>query len=75
MGKPVDIRGYSVLIEPLTEADGGGYLATVPELPGCMSDGETPMEALENVADAIFCWMEAARQLGRTVPSPRRVAA
>ena len=31
---------YAVRIERL--ADGGGYLATVPDLPGCMSDGETP---------------------------------
>jgi len=32
---------YPVLIEPLSLEDGGGFLATVPDLPGCMSDGDT----------------------------------
>jgi antitoxin HicB len=41
------------MIEPLSEEDGGGFLATVAELPGCMSDGETRAEALANVEDAI----------------------
>ncbi len=36
---------YPVIISPLSEDDGGGFLATVPDLPGCMSDGETPEEA------------------------------
>ena len=40
---------YPVRIERLADSDGGGYLATVPDLPGCMSDGETPEEALKNV--------------------------
>jgi antitoxin HicB len=44
---------YLVVIEPLAQADGGGFLATVPDLPGCMSDGETPEEALANVRDAV----------------------
>jgi len=39
---------YAVRIERLAENDGGGYLATVPDLPGCMSDGETPEEAAEH---------------------------
>ena len=45
--------GHMVVIEPLSEEDGGGFLATVPELPGCMSDAETRAEALANVEDAI----------------------
>ena len=70
--KPQD---YEIVIRPLSEEDGGGFLATVPELPGCMSDGETPQEALENVYDAIICWMEATREMGRPVPEPKRAAA
>jgi predicted RNase H-like HicB family nuclease len=60
-----------VLIEPLSEEDGGGFLATVPELPGCMSDGETRAEALVNVEDAIACWMEAAKEMGHEIPEPQ----
>ncbi len=61
---------YAVLLTALTEADGGGWLATVPDLPGCMSDGETPSDAAKNVADAIVSWKEAAEELGRPVPVP-----
>ncbi|CAK0770758.1 hypothetical protein WCLP8_4630002 [uncultured Gammaproteobacteria bacterium] len=34
-------------LSPLSEADGGGWLAEVPDLPGCMSDGATPEEAAQ----------------------------
>jgi antitoxin HicB len=63
---------YPVLIEPLAPEDGGGFLATVPDLPGCMSDGETPEEALANARDAVEAWIEAVRVLGRGVPRPSR---
>jgi antitoxin HicB len=63
---------YPVLIEPLSAEDGGGFLATVPDLPGCASDGETPEEALANVRDAVEAWIEEARGLGRAVPAPSR---
>ena len=63
---------YPVLIEPLPPEDGGGFVATVPDLPGCMSDGETPEEALANVRDAVVAWIDEARALGRTVPKPSR---
>ena len=68
-------QDYEVSIRPLSDEDGGGYFAHVPDLPGCMSDGETPEEALANVYDAILCWMEAAGEMGRPVPQPRRAAA
>jgi len=68
-------QDYEVHIRPLSVEEGGGFFAEVPELPGCMSDGETPQEALENVYDAIGCWMEAAREMGRQVPAPKRLAA
>jgi predicted RNase H-like HicB family nuclease len=58
---------HAVCIEPLTESDGGGYLATAPDLPGCMSDGETPEEALKNVQEAIVSWIEAATELKQDI--------
>jgi antitoxin HicB len=66
---------YAVLVSPLSVEDGGGFLATVPDLPGCMSDGETPQEAITNVQDAINSWLEAARDLGRDIPQPSKQAA
>jgi len=65
-------RDFPVLIEPLTAEDGGGYLATLPDLPGCMSDGATREEAARNVADAIEAWIEQALALGRDIPKPSR---
>lgn len=65
--KPTD---YAIMVEPLSEADGGGWLATVPALPGCTADGETPEEALADAEAAIVEWRDAARQAGRDVPGP-----
>jgi predicted RNase H-like HicB family nuclease len=61
---------YQIKLRPLSTADGGGWLAAVPELAGCMSDGETPQETVENVMDAITCWIEAAEEDGRPAPQP-----
>jgi antitoxin HicB len=61
---------YPVRIERLADADGGGYLATVPDLPGCMSDGDTPEEALKNVQEAIESWIEAAKEWNEDIPKP-----
>ncbi len=68
-------QDYEVDIMPLAAADGGGFAAIAPELPGCRSDGDTPQEALENAYDAIVCWIEAAQEMRRAVPPPRRLAA
>jgi predicted RNase H-like HicB family nuclease len=62
---------YPVLIRPLDSDDGGGFVALVPDLPGCISDGATVQEALANVQDAITCWIEAATDMGRPIPKPR----
>jgi antitoxin HicB len=61
--------GYAILVEPLADADGSGWLASVPALPGCVGDGETRRAALVDVQNAIAEWKDAARQLGRDVPS------
>jgi len=61
---------YPVLITPLSPEDGGGYLATVPDLPGCMSDGATREEAAHNVGLAILEWIDEAKRLGRQIPLP-----
>ena len=69
------LLAYAVIVEPLPEAEGGGFLASVPDLPGCMTDAETPEEALNAVRGAIEEWIAEARRLGRAVPAPtKRVA-
>jgi predicted RNase H-like HicB family nuclease len=47
------------------------YLAEVPELPGCMADGATYQDALNNVEVIIREWIETAHDLGKDVPEPK----
>ena len=47
------------------------YIAEVPELSGCMADGETAQAALANVEIVAKEWIETARELGREVPQPK----
>jgi len=58
-----------VVIAPLSEEDGGGWLAEIMNFPGCMSDGETPAEALKNVLDAKEAWLEVAHEHGQKIPA------
>ncbi len=48
------------------------YLVEVPELPGCMADGETIEEAAQAAQTSIQMWIEAAHKLKRPVPQPAR---
>ncbi len=63
---------YHIEVKQLPLDDGGGFLAWVPDLPGCASDGETRSEALSNVTAAIEEWIDEATRLGRSIPSPSR---
>jgi predicted RNase H-like HicB family nuclease len=47
------------------------FIAEVPELPGCASDGQTYQEALKNVEVVIDQWIETAKELGRPIPTPK----
>ena len=51
--------------------DDQSFLAEVPELPGCMADGASYREALENVQTIIDEWIETAKELGREIPAPK----
>jgi antitoxin HicB len=62
---------YPVVVQPLKDEDGGGFIATVPDSPGCLSDGETPQEALANVDDATKAWIEADSEATPTLTLPQ----
>ena len=67
---------YRLTVKPLSEEEGGGYLIEFPELPGCMSDGETVEQAIVNGIDAMRGWIEAMRAEGHPILQPvRREAA
>jgi predicted RNase H-like HicB family nuclease len=52
-------------------AEDEAFIAEVPELPGCAADGNTRIQALENVETVIQEWIETARELGRPIPEPK----
>lgn len=64
------IPDYPCIIRSLSKEEGGGYLIEYPDLPGCMSDGETALEAAENGIDAVQAWLTAARETNRHIPKP-----
>ena len=59
----------------LSRAEGGGWLATIPDLPGCTGDGDTEVEAIADVREAALGWIEAALEMGRAIPEPSREVA
>lgn len=60
---------YEIII--YWSGDDNAYLAEVPELPGCMADGETYQKALANAEVVIQEWLQTAAELGRPIPEPR----
>jgi predicted RNase H-like HicB family nuclease len=55
-----------VIIFP--DREDGGWVAEVPSLPGCISQGDTREEVIENVRDAIDTWIDGAKSVGMTIP-------
>jgi predicted RNase H-like HicB family nuclease len=59
-----------IIIYP--DKEDGGYVAEVPSLPGCVSQGETREDALANAREAIDLWIDSARSLNLAVPGDHR---
>ena len=56
---------YTVVLQ---KEEDGGYVAAVPVLPGCVSQGDTRAEALKNIEEAIEVYIEDVRLAGEKVP-------
>ena len=67
--RPIDLahRPYRKVIRG---NDLDGYLAEAPELPGCITAGETISEASELLDDAIEGWISCALAAGEEIPAP-----
>ncbi len=73
MGKDLEYylnQEYEIKLKKLSQEEGGGWFAEIPLLPGCMSDGESLEEAVENLGSAKREWIEASLELGRVIPEP-----
>ena len=58
---------YRIVIEP---DEDGVFVAECPSLPGCISQGKTRAEALENIKDAIRGYLESLKKHGEPIPPP-----
>ena len=62
---------YKIELVPLSSSDGGGYLALIPLLKGCQSDGQTPDAAIRNLREAQKAWFGSALKHGDPIPHPQ----
>ena len=65
-----DLEAYPFQIRRLSKEDGGGFLIEYPDVPGCMSDGETAEEAIKNGRDALRSALRTMREFGDPIPRP-----
>lgn len=62
---------YSINITPIPEDEGGGFMVTFPDLPGCVADGETIDVAVTEARDAFDAWTMAEREDRGDLPAPK----
>ena len=65
-----ELDEYQFTVRPLSAQEGGGYLVEYPDIPGCMSDGETIAEVIANGREALRDCLEVFRESGRKPVKP-----
>lgn len=68
--RPDDAFPYKFELYELPSSEGGGYVVMLPGLNGCVSDGDTPNEAVENGKDAAIGLLEMLKDYDREIPKP-----
>lgn len=68
---PYPFEAYAHIIEPLSAKEGGGFLITFPDLPGCLADGATEEKAIEAARDAFLCWVSTVADISDVIPQPK----
>lgn len=65
-------NNYPMVLRTLSAEEGGGYLVEYPDLPGCMADGDTVVEALAEGDDAVQAWIATAIAEDKPIPEPNK---
>lgn len=65
-----NLEAYPHEVKPLAPEDGGGFVATFPDIPGCLGVGDTPEEALADGRLALFACIDALKAADRVPPEP-----
>jgi predicted RNase H-like HicB family nuclease len=61
---------HPYLIEMFWSEEDQAYLCTAPDLPGCSAAGDTPLDAIREMQDAMDSWLQACSNMGRQLPIP-----
>ena len=64
------VKDFKYRIQVFFSEEDEGYIATVPELPGCSAFGESPEKAVREVKIAAAGWIRAAKSMDRELPKP-----
>lgn len=62
---------YQIELTPISKENGEGYLASIPLLHGCKSEGKTPDKAVKNLKEAQRAWLESALKHDDPIPIPQ----
>jgi antitoxin HicB len=68
--KKPDLDAYRFSVRPLSKAEGGGYLIEYPDVPHCMSDGETIEKAIAHGREALRDALTVFEESGQAIPKP-----
>ena len=60
-------------MEIVPDKEEGGFVASFPDLPGCITIGDTIEEVIQNVIDAKKAWVEAELEVGAMIPEPEEL--
>jgi antitoxin HicB len=63
-------EAYSHIVSPIAAADGGGFMFTMPDIPGVMADGATEMQAIADGREAFIATVSAMADMEQEVPVP-----
>lgn len=64
-------ENYPINISPVPADEGGGYMVSFPDLPGCIADGTTIDEAISEAHDAFEAWVMAEQEDKGKLPLPK----
>ncbi len=62
---------YPIHVSPIPADEGGGYMVSMPDLPGCIADGETIDDAITEARDAFTAWVMAEQEDKGKLPTPK----
>ena len=67
----MNFEDYPIHVSPIPADEGGGYMVSIPDLPGCIADGNTINDAIAEAHDAFDAWVMAEQEDKGELPVPK----